>query len=176
MRITGGELRGRRLPAPPRGVRPTTDRVREALFSILGQDLEGVRVLDAFAGSGVLSFEALSRGAASATLVEQNRTTAAWIRSQARTLGLEAAIRVVVGRSPKRVPAGRWDLAFLDPPYELDPGPTLAAVAPRVTGRVVVEHDPAREPPDAPEHFVLETTRTYGSTALSLYQRTGGLA
>ena len=172
MRITGGQHRGRKLPTPPRGVRPTTDRVREALFSILGQDLDGVHVLDAFAGSGVLSFEALSRGAASATLVEQNRATASWIKAQARTLGLD--VRVVVGRSPGRIPPGSWDLAFVDPPYSVDPGPALEAVAPRVTGLVVVEHDPGRDSPPAPEGFTLDTARTYGSTALSLYRRAGG--
>ncbi len=168
MRITGGTLRGRRVSDPPRRVRPTTDRVREALFSILGQDLEGVTVLDAFAGSGLLGFEALSRGADHATFVEQDRATASRLRGQARALGVERTSRVVVGRTPGRLPAGSWDLVLLDPPYVLDPESTLEALAGRVRWQLVLEHGPEREAPTV-AGFAPPDSRSYGSTVLSFY-------
>ncbi|MGB1377139.1 MAG: RsmD family RNA methyltransferase, partial [Miltoncostaeaceae bacterium] len=94
MRVIAGSLGGRRLVAPPgRGTRPTSDRVKEALFSIIGP-LEGVAVLDLFAGSGALAIEALSRGAASAVCVDDERGAADAIRANARVLGLEGRLRV----------------------------------------------------------------------------------
>ena len=99
LRIIGGEHRGRRI-AVPRGVavRPTADRVREALFSILGPRVPGARVLDAYAGSGALGFEALSRGALEATLVEAQRRALSTLRATARELGLEGRVVLHHGR------------------------------------------------------------------------------
>ena len=87
MRVVAGELRGRRIKAPPGGIRPTADRVREALFSILG-DVSGLRVLDLFAGSGALGIEALSRGAAEAVFVDSDRRAVAGVRANLEALGL----------------------------------------------------------------------------------------
>jgi 16S rRNA (guanine966-N2)-methyltransferase len=122
LRITGGELGGRRIRAPRRrgaAVRPTTERVREALFSILG-DVSGLRVLDLYAGTGALAIEALSRGASAATLVDRDVRLA---RSNLEQLGLQE--RATVARSD----VARWlarcepecaDLVLCDPPYGLD--------------------------------------------------------
>ena len=122
LRITGGELGGRRIRAPRRrggGVRPTTERVREALFSILG-DVSGMRVLDLFAGTGALAIEALSRGADEATLVDRDARLA---QRNIEQLGL--AERAAVSRSDavrflRRAEPGSFDLVLCDPPYGLD--------------------------------------------------------
>ncbi len=120
MRIVAGELKGRRLASPPRrsaAVRPTSDRVREAVFSILG-DIEGARALDLYCGTGALGIEAVSRGAAGATLVD---THTALARRNVTELGLRDRCEVV--RSDARVYLRRarrlFDLVFCDPPYRL---------------------------------------------------------
>jgi 16S rRNA (guanine966-N2)-methyltransferase len=120
MRIVAGELKGRRLASPPRrsaAVRPTADRVREAIFAVLGR-VEGARVLDLFCGTAALGIEALSRGAAEATLVDTDVSLA---RRNVRALGLEAhtvLVRSDALRYLKRSRA-RFDLIFCDPPYRL---------------------------------------------------------
>ncbi len=119
VRIVGGEWRSRLIPvARLPGLRPTPDRVRETLFNWLGQDLDGWTCLDLFAGTGVLGFEAASRGAARVTLVERDPRAAAALREAARTLGAE---RVEVVRADAvefaRSASRRFDLIFLDPPY-----------------------------------------------------------
>src|SRR6202034_3343426 len=123
-RIIGGVAGGRRIAVPPRGTRPTTDRVRESLFSIVTArlDLAGRRVLDLFAGSGSLGLEALSRGAASATFVDTARTATNSIQKNLRTFGFETRGRLV-SRDVMAALAGlgaaheRFDLVFVDPPY-----------------------------------------------------------
>ena len=173
MRITGGALARRTFDAP-RGdrTRPTADRVREALFSALGSriDLAGARVLDLFAGSGALGFEALSRGAASAVLVERHGPTLALARRNARALGL--ADRVAFRRADAlafvaETPA-RFDLVLADPPYALAeladlPG-RLRPLAPG--GLVVVEHDGRHAFDDAPGWL---QSRAYGGTVVTLF-------
>jgi 16S rRNA (guanine966-N2)-methyltransferase len=130
VRIIGGAWRSRLVTFPAeRGLRPTPDRVRETLFNWLGQDLSGKRCLDLFAGSGVLGFEALSRGAAEAVLVEHSRAVAGVLRENAARLGAHG-VRLVVGdaihflRDPG---GGRFDVVFVDPPY--DSGLVAAALA-----------------------------------------------
>jgi 16S rRNA (guanine966-N2)-methyltransferase len=118
VRVVGGELRGRRIEAPRGGaVRPTADRVREAIFSILG-DVSGTRVLDLFCGTGALAVEALSRGATTATLVDR-RTSAA--RRNVRSLGLNDRCSIVRDDALRFLGRGRatFDLVFCDPPYKL---------------------------------------------------------
>jgi 16S rRNA (guanine966-N2)-methyltransferase len=148
IRVTGGELRGRRLHVPRRGVRPTTGRVREAIFSMLG-DIEGARVLDLFCGTGALAIEALSRGAAQATLVDTNPAAA---RRNLEALGLEdraTALRSDAARYLRRAAQRSFDLVLCDPPYrladrlaaELDP---LIRAALAEGGRVMVETSPER--------------------------------
>src|SRR5881394_1213907 len=132
MRIIAGEWGGRRLAAPPgRDTRPTSDRVREALFSILGP-LDGARVLDLFAGSGALGLEALSRGAAQATLVERAPAALRALRENvAEVVAADARAYLRAAREQ----GAQYDLVFLDPPYnaaaalgrELELQPVLAA-------------------------------------------------
>jgi 16S rRNA (guanine966-N2)-methyltransferase len=151
MRIVGGEFRGRRLAGPKgEAARPTSDKVREALFSILG-DVEGLRMLDLFAGTGAVALEALSRGADRAVAVERDRKMLSVIRANAETvLGADAGrLEVVTGDALKQLAAGhlgRFDLVFIDPPYRDAErlGPQLTELLPSVlTGAatVVTESD-----------------------------------
>lgn len=173
MRIIAGQWRGRRLVVPAgRDVRPTSDRVREALFSILGP-LDGAAVLDLFAGSGALALEALSRGAARATLVE--RAPAALVAIAANVQALRADVdlrrrdvRAFV-RDASRA-GGPYDLVFLDPPYrdatglgpQLDLPPLLA------TGARVVSESDRREPLALPGLEVADERR-YGDTLIRIH-------
>ena len=128
MRIIAGTHGGRRIQAPPgRATRPMLDRVREALFSTLGERVEDARVLDLFAGTGSLGLECLSRGARETILIERDRATAKLLRANVASLGLEDRCQVVVGdalepflwglRADKAAPG--YDLIFLDPPYPM---------------------------------------------------------
>lgn len=123
LRIVGGSLRGRKWTFPDApGLRPTPDRVRETLFNWLSPHIAGMRVLDLFAGSGALAFEALSRGAAAATLVESDRATATGLRATSARFGLKQAgvenadALAVLGAAA----AASFDLIFLDPPFAAD--------------------------------------------------------
>jgi 16S rRNA (guanine966-N2)-methyltransferase len=178
MRIVAGRLGGRRFQAPPgTDTRPTSDRVREALFSALGP-LDGEAVLDLFAGSGGLSLEALSRGAAHAVLVERDARAAAVIRRNLDDLGLgddEARVRrrdALKALRDAREAAETYHLVFLDPPYRhaAGLGPELAqALLPILApgARVIGESD-RRTPLDLPG---LTTTfeRRYGDTLLRIH-------
>lgn len=178
MRISGGTLRGREVPMPPRGeVRPTPSRVREALFSMLGQDLSGWSVLDGFAGAGLLGLEALSRGAAPLTLCERDPAVANHLRKVLHQLGVHAdLVRGDTGAllADAAARGRRWDLVLLDPPYAEDPALWLERAAP-VTARVlVIEH--RWGPTLAPDAGGLEQERhrRYGDTGLALYSRSSG--
>jgi len=120
LRIVGGALRGRKWTFPDTpGLRPTPDRVRETLFNWLAPHIAGMHVLDVFAGSGALAFEALSRGAASAVLLEKDRAAAAQLRATAGRFGLAAA-RIETGDALaylRSQSAAAWELVFLDPPF-----------------------------------------------------------
>ncbi len=141
MRITGGSLRGRVLPGKVgRGVRPTTSRVREALFSMLGQDLSGWSVLDCFGGTGLLGFEALSRGADSLTVCERHRGAARQIRASAASLGVRIELRI--GDAAQVLGTGTWDLVLVDPPYDADPLPWAERAAGSTAEVLVVEQRP----------------------------------
>ncbi|HJS44249.1 MAG TPA: 16S rRNA (guanine(966)-N(2))-methyltransferase RsmD, partial [Gemmatimonadales bacterium] len=165
-RIIAGEFRGRRLKAPAgRAVRPTGDRVKEAWFSILQQSIPHARVLDLFAGSGALGFEALSRGAVSVDFVESHKASLAVIRDNAATLGAEA--RVTIHRSDamrfaERLQPGAYDVAFADPPYAADEAAELAALFRKTPfARVFsIEHSADRSIPG-------DDTRRYGDTAVT---------
>jgi 16S rRNA (guanine966-N2)-methyltransferase len=174
MRVVAGRHRGRRLVAPRgRTTRPTSDRVREAVFAILGS-VEGVRVLDLFAGSGALAIEALSRGAMTATLVDRSPAAIAAIRRNLEVLELEAEVRPddvqgFLGRARKD--GRQYDLVFVDPPYRRATGlaeSLSAAVAPVLArgARIVAESD-HREPLDL--DLTLINQRTYGDTLISFY-------
>jgi len=124
MRIISGQLRGRRLPSPvSRGIRPTTDRVREAVFSALGHAVEASQVLDLFAGTGSFGFEALSRGAASVVFVETDRQMAARLTASAELFGVLDQVEVLVMDATRAVKkllivGSKFGIIFLDPPYE----------------------------------------------------------
>jgi 16S rRNA (guanine966-N2)-methyltransferase len=179
MRIVAGTHRGRRIAAPPgRATRPTPDRVREALFALLGP-IDGLAVLDLFAGSGALGLEALSRGAATATLVDRSARAVAAIRANAASLGLEDRVRVV-GRdwraalAAERAAGRRYGLCLCDPPYSLLPriaGGIGVALSPLMTpgGTVVIEH-PSAGPHPEPKGLPIasRTDRSYGDTAVSV--------
>jgi 16S rRNA (guanine966-N2)-methyltransferase len=169
-RITGGELRGRRLYVPKKGVRPTMGKVREAIFSMLGS-VDGAQVLDLFSGSGALGIEALSRGAADAVLVDTHPAPA---RRNVDDLELSERARVVradASRFLKRAEPGFFDLVLCDPPYRLADrlGADLVQLIPGVLadgGRVMVETSPQR--PLALELPVL-TERAYGDTLVRIH-------
>jgi 16S rRNA (guanine966-N2)-methyltransferase len=179
MRIVAGTLGGRRIAAPPgNDTRPTSDRVREALFSALGP-IDGARVLDLFAGSGALALEAISRGAAHAVLVEKDARAAAVIERNLDALEIDAGRAALRRRDALRAlrdarEAGEsYDLVFLDPPYRLATGlgPELAdSLAPVLApgARVIGESD-RRMPLDLPG---LSTTfeRRYGDTLLRIHK------
>jgi 16S rRNA (guanine966-N2)-methyltransferase len=169
-RITGGELRGRRLYVPKKGVRPTMGKVREAIFSMLGS-VDGAQVLDLFSGSGALGIEALSRGAADAVLVDTHPAPA---RRNVDDLELGERARIVRADSSrflKRAEPGSFDLVLCDPPYRLADrlGADLVQLIPGVLadgGRVMVETSPQR--PLALELPVL-TERAYGDTLVRIH-------
>jgi len=118
LRITAGTLRGRRVAVPPRDVRPTSERARQAYFNIAGARIEGARFLDLFAGSGIFSFEAVSRGAASSTAIEENRKYAAAIEALAEewTAPVDVMARDVFKALPRL--ERQFDLVYADPPYD----------------------------------------------------------
>ena len=173
MRVVAGEFRGRRLAAP-RGARtrPTADRVREALFSMLG-DVSGARVLDLYAGSGALGIEALSRGAGSAVFVDRDPRAVAAIERNLESLGLEQEVlRQDAVRFLARA-EGTFDLVFCDPPYDSASrlAAPLARGLPALTSehaRIVTESD-KRNPLELP--FPLITERTYGDTRIAIHGR-----
>jgi len=172
-RIVAGAARGRRLrvPAGP-GTRPTSDRAREGLFSSLQSlaDLDGARVLDLFAGTGALGLEALSRGAVSATLVEDDPETLRALRTNVEAVGLPGAF--VVAGTVEDFLAGpaepRYDVVLVDPPYELDVVPVLRDLLPWLAGDAVVAVE--RRTRDSghawPEGYQPLRSRRYGEATL----------
>lgn len=184
MRIVAGQWRARTIAAPPgSGTRPTSDRVREALFSslasLLGPDLGGARVLDAFAGSGALGLEALSRGAAHATFAEKDRRAAATLRANIESLGAGTIAQVLpadvlAAARRGRVPGGPFTLLFLDPPYRIDPAVIAGLLgalddsgALEEDATAVWEHD-ARSAIVWPEGWTEDVRKTYGTTAVGI--------
>jgi 16S rRNA (guanine(966)-N(2))-methyltransferase RsmD len=174
VRIVGGRYRRSRLPVPDRpGLRPTPERVRQTLFDWLGQDLAGWRVLDAFAGSGALGFEAASRGAAEVVLVERDAAVAAALRESVQRLGA-AQVRVVGADAlawlARAAPQG-FDLILLDPPFDAGlHAAALAAAAPAVAagGWIYVESDRALAPPPG---WVLHRQGRAGAVHFDLLRR-----
>lgn len=177
MRVIAGTARGRRLASPPGDrVRPTLDRVREALFNILAPEIDGATFLDLFAGSGANGIEALSRGAAEVLFVDNHPQSLACIRKNLEDTRLIERGTVVNRRLPGEIHRlqGPWDIVFADPPYDFDDYPGLLAalgggglVAPG--GRVIVEHTRKITLPEAAGALTLTRQRPYGMTTLSFY-------
>lgn len=178
-RIIAGQYAGRRLAVPPRGTRPTSDRVRESLFSILNgwNALRDARVLDLYAGSGALGFEALSRGARSLTAVDTARHAARVIRDNAQALGETVEIQQAPVARFLRTEPREFDLVFVDPPYEedVDQAVELLAngwLAPEAV--IVVERSSRTAAPLLPDGWEPWEERTYGETTLWLTETPAG--
>ena len=119
MRVIAGRFRSRKIkPVPGLNVRPTPDRLREALFNVLAPRIEGTVFLDAYAGTGAVGIEALSRGAKHAILIEKKPDAMAVLRENVQTLGIEKEVLVVRGSAIVQLPRQKCDIVFIDPPYE----------------------------------------------------------
>ena len=175
-RIVAGTVGGRVLQVPRAGTRPTSERVREALFSRLEHldVVDGARVLDLYAGSGALGIEAASRGAAHVTLVESARDAADVCRRNVTTLGLAGTVQVVAEKAERfavRPTVAPWDLVLIDPPYDLpedDLAGVLAGIGSALTahGVVVVERASRTPEPTWPTTLVRLDRRSYGDTVM----------
>ena len=178
MRIIAGEWRGRGIDAPPgQTTRPTADRVRETLFSMLTSRLgsfEDLRVADLFAGSGALGFEALSRGAGSATFVEKHAKAAAAIRRNAESFGAVDRIRILDSSALALPRSDPYDLIFVDPPYAPDSGTVaLKAVADAewLASGGWMSVETSRGDTVDPTGFKIEAVRDVGRARLTLLRR-----
>jgi 16S rRNA (guanine966-N2)-methyltransferase len=178
MRIIAGEWRGRSIDAPPGpATRPTADRVRETLFAMLASrvgSFEDLRVADLFAGSGALGFEALSRGAASATFVESDAAAVTAIRRNAVKLGAAERARIVGGSALALPRSDPFDLIFADPPYEAGSGSSVVLAVINAAwlaqgGWLSVET--RRDDIVEPGELALDTSRAVGRSRLTLLRR-----
>ena len=175
LRVSGGEARGRRLKAP-KNIRPTQGMVKQAIFNMVGPSIEGAEVLDLFAGSGALGIEALSRGAARVTFVDQQPRGLAILRQNLDALGFKERANIVRGdvvrwleASPEAVRAARF--VFLDPPYDdvvLDRAlKVLDREATEAT--VLAEHSRRQQPPTL-SRLQVDRQRRYGDTMVTVYK------
>jgi len=179
MRIVAGVFKGRTLKSPTwDGLRPTSDRLRETLFNILGPSVRGTRVLDGYAGTGAIGIEALSRGAAHVTFVEQDPRAAGLIEANLAVLDPDGAygraiIRAGFAAAAVRLAGGPFDLIIVDPPYGHDAAEMALTAADTLAGpstRVVVEHAKRHAAPAAAGSLRLRRTVTAGDSALSFYE------
>ena len=184
-RVIAGTARSIRLQAPGEGTRPLADRVKQTLFAILEPDLRGATFLDLFAGSGAAGIEALSRGAARATFVDQDQGAVRIIKANLQLTGLADRATVTRGdvlawlRDPARVDEPPRDVVLLDPPY-WDTGvltTALEALAPLLapTGRVVAKHFWRDAPPARVGLLASDRERRFGETALTFYRLAGDI-
>ena len=182
MRVIAGLAKGRTLKLDRKaGIRPTSDRLKEALFGTLGDIVEDARVLDLFAGSGALGIEALSRGAAHATFVDSERGSIAMIRANLESTGLGEQAEVVHQSAERFVAGGRggpFDLVVMDPPYTtgIPPG-LLAGLGPLLApgARLAIEVATRSPAIEVPAGYLVQQERRYGdSTLLYLTFREGG--
>lgn len=179
MRIVAGTLGGRVLKGPKKAdvIRPTADRVRQSLFNVLGQTCEGLHVLDLFAGTGALAFEALSRGAVKAVLVDSGKEAQGLCRENAAALGVEIELLPLPAhKGIERLSArgDRFELIFADPPYaQAAVDALLAALAAHPLlaggGRVVLEHSKHETAPLVSGPFTRLDQRVFGETVVSIY-------
>jgi len=178
MRIIAGSLKGRRLTSPKwDGLRPTSDRLRETLFNVLGPSVQGARVLDAYAGTGAVGIEALSRGASHVTFVESDRRAVELIAANLAHCGVNdgyAIIRVDFARAQPRLQGAEFDIIFLDPPYgvqELTAALTAVAGLAGNETRVVIEHARRDRAPQQVEALVLTRELSSGDSGLAFYRK-----
>jgi 16S rRNA (guanine966-N2)-methyltransferase len=177
LRVIGGHLSGRRFRVPQGEVRPTSDRVREALFGRLA-DLDGLRVLDLYAGSGALGIEAISRGALEATFVERDLRVLRVLRGNLAALGIDSVTAVVEGDVPAAVgrlgrAGARFDLVLIDPPYgSEEPSRAFEALvdsAVLAPGAMVVLERDRRHPSPGAEGLSALDERRYGDTVVARF-------
>lgn len=187
MRVIGGSARGRRLAAPRgRGTRPTTDRVREAIFNMLGEAVRGAAVLDLFAGSGALGIESLSRGARLAVFTETSPDALRCLRRNLENLGFESQGSVIKADSLAYLrkmasESGSFDLIFADPPYTMDTvfyRSLLEMLAGKGIlepgGRLVLEHPARGGELETPPAWMQLVHRRYGDTAVTIFTPAAG--
>ena len=178
MRVISGEWRGRTLKSPTwDGLRPTSDRLRETLFNILGPSIRGARVLDAYAGTGAIGIEALSRGAAWVCFVERDPRAVRLVEANLASVGADrryAIIRADVTDAADACGTAAFDVAVFDPPYAGDAAARALEAAAGLAGsdlRVIIEHATRDAPPSRHAGFALARTVKAGDSALSFYQR-----
>jgi len=178
MRITGGEARGRVIHCPPgKEVRPTSSKMRQALFNILGERIVEARFLDIFAGTGLMGFEALSRGAASLTAVEQNKLMAQSIEQNADTFGYALRVLQLDFKRAFFLLAGeKFDIVFADPPYKSGFANDIVAAVDELDllkedGVLVVEHQRIHKLEVTTNRLSLWQTRPYGQSAFSFFNK-----
>ncbi|ATW24666.1 16S rRNA (guanine(966)-N(2))-methyltransferase RsmD [Candidatus Formimonas warabiya] len=183
MRVISGQARGRRLKAPKGNTtRPTSDRVKEAIFNVLAFKLDGSRILDVFAGTGGLGIEALSRGAQEAVFIEKNRAPWLILKENLLSTGLSSKGRLILGDFAVVLPQleGRFDIAFLDPPYNrgfIQPAVSLIIQSGLLDAQgVIVVETNAREK-ELPDPGVISLVKesVYGDTAVLYYQFSEGV-
>jgi 16S rRNA (guanine966-N2)-methyltransferase len=181
VRVIAGQFKGRQLKSPKwEGLRPTSDKLRETLFNILTPRIAGARVLDAYAGTGALGLEALSRGAAHVTFVESDRRAAALIEENARICGVKERYTIAHGDflAPRTAVTGRFDLILLDPPYGIrSVHPVLARAAGLLSpdGLLVLERATRQEPGVPPALERVRDVRS-GDSTLTMFVRAGASA
>jgi 16S rRNA (guanine(966)-N(2))-methyltransferase RsmD len=176
MRVIAGAFKGRRLKTPTwDGLRPTSDKLRETLFNILAPRMPGARVLDAYAGTGAIGIEALSRGAAHVIFVERDRRAQALIAENLAQCGVAqdayVIIRASVGRALDDLHAASFDIMIFDPPYDEQVDVVLTAAAERLApgGVLVFEHARRRQAPERAGAVPRARDVTSGDSALALY-------
>lgn len=173
MRVIAGEFRRRKLLSPTGlETRPTPDRLRESLFSILQTQIEGTSFLDAYAGSGAVGIEALSRGARRAIFVERNRAAVEVLRENLRSLGLDTRAQVFTGKASDVLSHASADMVFLDPPYQLESEyhQALTVLAERPSSLVIVQHAAQFDPGESHGPLVRSRVVRQGSNALTFYR------
>lgn len=173
MRVIAGEFRSRRLRTlPGLATRPTPDRLRETLFNILAPQIEGATFLDAYAGTGAVGIEALSRGAKRAIFVEKNRGAVEVIRENLRALGIADQTEVYTGKTAWVLERLAADIVFMDPPYELEGeyGQVLELLGKQKSGLTIVQHSSRFDPGE--QHGTLRRSRIVrqGDNSLSFYK------
>ena len=173
MRVIGGEFRSRRLKTPPGlATRPTPDRLREAVFNVIAPRLEGAVFLDAYAGSGAMGIEALSRGARKAIFIEKNHGAIRVIRENLAALGVQDRATVIHAQAAPQISRYQADIVFLDPPYELQTeyGAALRAIGDSSPSLALVQHPPRIELPEIAG--VLHRTRVlkHGDNCVTFFE------
>jgi 16S rRNA (guanine966-N2)-methyltransferase len=177
MRVTGGTGRGRRLKAPAGSrVRPTSDKVKQALFNILGERIAGASFLDLFAGAGGIGIEALSRGAGRVVFVDASRASLTVVKHNIEQTGFEELSQAVLSKveSFLRKPSGSYDIVFLDPPYADELKPLLELIAGagilKPDSIVIAEHFKKQSSPASAGGLTLYREAKYGDTVLAFYE------